>query len=192
MDPGRSGAQSLATIQEATSQSAIEHAQRMRNEITSPVSTSSRAESVSSTSSAGNYSRHRAPSVSSRAPSGTVFSAFSGPMLARESVQSPFWASASVASSGRRSRGSRLKNEVLRSPETPMVDLFPFTRQRLASLPYAPQSAALDQNTASATDLRRQMLPLSSAGRVTSTSSYVVKCTSTRKARRMPPCSVNG
>ena len=156
-DSGR-GAASLSTIQRATTElQAAEHARQMRKGMASPVSTASRTESISSRSSAGIH--NRAPSVSSRAASGTTFSTLSPSIIARESTASPFWPqSASVASSGRRSKSSRLRQEVLRSPDGNIVDLFPYTRARLASLPYAPQPPALDPNTASSSDLRQQML----------------------------------
>ena len=38
------------------------------------------------------------------------------------------------------------------------MDLFPYARARLATLPYAPQPSALDQNSASPAELRQQML----------------------------------
>ena len=156
-DSGR-GAASLSTIQRATTEmQAADHARQMRKGMTSPLSTASRTESISSRSSAG--IRDRAPSVSSHAASGTTFSTLSPSIIARDSNASPFWPqSASVASSGRRSKGSRLRQEILRSPEGNIVDLFPYTRARLASLPYAPHPPALDPNNASASELRQQML----------------------------------
>ncbi len=56
-------------------------------------------------------------------------------------------------------RASRLRQEVLRSPEQPdrVIDLFPLTRERLSDVPYKnpTASAATAQTTA---DLRQQML----------------------------------
>lgn len=157
------GAATLSTIQRAADEmQAVEHARQLRAEMASPVSSTSRTESISSISSAGPAYRNHAPSVSSRATSGTTFSAFSPSMVARESVSgigSPFYTrTASVASSGRRSRGSRLRNEVIRSPDHQLVDLFPHARLRLSTLPYNPRPQAIDQAKASAAELRRQML----------------------------------
>lgn len=150
------GPASLSTIQRATNEMhAVEHARQVRRGMASPMSTASRTESISSRSSAG--LRDRAPSVS--AASGTTFSTVSPSMIARESIASPFWPhSVSVTSSSRRSKGSRLRHEITQSPVGNIVDLFPYARARLATLPYAPQPSALDQITASPSDLRRQML----------------------------------
>ncbi|MCJ1446717.1 MAG: hypothetical protein MMC23_007223 [Stictis urceolatum] len=160
IDPPRSGAASLSTIQRATQEmSSIDHARQMRNGMGSPLSTTSRTESIDSQSSTGR--RYGAPSISSRAPSGTTFSTLSPSIAGRESTASGYWpATASVASSGRRSKASRLRNEVINSPESNIVDLFPYTRARLANLPYAPQPAAMDPNTGSADELRKQMLEI--------------------------------
>ena len=156
----RPGPASLSTIQRATDEmQAIEHARQMRAQVGSPDSIISRTESVSSASSGGHgrYQRKN-PSVSSYAPSGTTFSTFSPSMIARDSMGSPFYPrTSSVASSGRRSKGSRLRQEVLLSPEGNFVDLFPYTRARLSSLPYT-QPQPLDQTKLSPDDLRRQML----------------------------------
>ena len=153
------GPASLSAIQRASDMQVAEHARQMRSGMGSPLSTTSRTESIDSRSidslsSAG--LRDRTPSV---AASGTTFSTVSPSYIARESAASPFWPqTASVASSGRRSKSSRLRHEVLRSPEGNLVDLFPYTRARLASLPYAPENSNLDQSTASAAELRQQML----------------------------------
>ena len=157
----RSNPASLSTIQRAANEmQAIEHARNMRAQIGSPDSTMSRTESVSSRSSGGGGGRYQRnnPSVSSYAASGTTFSTFSPSMIGRDSMTSPFFPrGTSVASSGRRSKGSRLRQEVLLSPEGNFVDLFPYTRARLSSLPYT-QPQALDQTNSSADDLRKQML----------------------------------
>ena len=156
----RPGPASLSTIQRATDEmQAIEHARQMRAQVGSPDSVTSRTESVSSASSGGHgrYQRKN-PSVSSYAPSGTTFSTFSPSMIARDSMGSPFYPrTSSVASSGRRSKGSRLRQEVLLSPEGSFVDLFPYTRARLSSLPYS-QPQPLDQSKSFPDDLRKQML----------------------------------
>ena len=155
----------LSTIQQAASEmQAVEHARQLRADMASPLSTASRTESISSRSSAGLHQTH-APSVSSRAASGTTFSTFSPSMVGRDSYSgigsTYFPRTTSIASSGRRSKGSRLRQEVLLSPEAQILDLFPYTRARLANLPYSPQPPqALDQTRASPSELRRQMLQI--------------------------------
>ncbi|MCJ1473281.1 hypothetical protein MMC13_001932 [Lambiella insularis] len=156
---------SLSTIQQAASEmQAVEHARMLRAEMGSPISTTSGAESYDSRSSTGHRQKH-APSISSRGASGTTFSTFSPSMVARDSFSGVgstyFPQTASIASSGRRSKGSRLRQEVLLSPENQILDLFPYTRARLASLPYSPQpSQALDQSKATSGELRRHMLQI--------------------------------
>ena len=60
--------------------------------------------------------------------------------------------------SNRSRKGSRLKQEVLPSPESaPMLDLFPYTRARLNDVPYKPVRPG-DESNLSTDDLRRQML----------------------------------
>lgn len=158
------GPVNLSTIQRtANEMQAIEHAQQARSDISSPVSSRSLTESMSSRSSANAYHYQRTQaSYSSRAPSGTTFSTISPSMLGRESFfsggSSIFPPSNSMASTGRRSgRGSRLRQEVLLSPETKYVDLFPRTRARLSTVQYK-QPRTLDQENTTADDLRKQML----------------------------------
>ncbi|KAI9888270.1 MAG: hypothetical protein M1814_000783 [Vezdaea aestivalis] len=65
----------------------------------------------------------------------------------------------SVASSQRsaQSRGSRLRNEVLRSPDTPLSKpLFSRTSARLSDVPY--RNPSQDRSTLTPADLRKQML----------------------------------
>lgn len=160
-DSGR-GPVSLSTIR--ANEMAIDHARRIRSDITSPVSSSSRTESVSSMSSNPRY-QQTSQSISSRAASGTTFSTISPSMIGRESMFSggssifPPTQSASRVSSGRRSKGSRLRQEVLRSPENKpsYVDLFPRTRARLSKVAYK-QPQALPQEGLSPDALRKQML----------------------------------
>lgn len=60
--------------------------------------------------------------------------------------------------SNRGRKGSRLKQEVLPSPETtPILDLFPYTRARLNDVPYKPVRPG-DEANLSTDNLRRQML----------------------------------
>ncbi|KIW33593.1 uncharacterized protein PV07_00430 [Cladophialophora immunda] len=55
-------------------------------------------------------------------------------------------------------KGSRLRQEVIMSPEeTPVAELFPYTRARLHDVPYRPPRS-LDESHMTPDDLRRQML----------------------------------
>ena len=156
------GPVSLSTIQRSTNEmQAIDHARHLREDMTSPISSTSRTDTMSSRSSNRiAYPRH-IPSISSRAASGTTFSTISPSMVGRDSLfsggTSMYPSTASMASSGRRSKGSRLRQEVMRSPEAAYVDLFPRTRIRLSSIAYK-QTQPLDQENMSPDDLRRQML----------------------------------
>lgn len=157
----RSAPVSLSTIQRTAEMSAIDHAHMARAEMGSPVSTSSRAESVSSISSSRfAYPRHL-PSISSRAQSGTTFSTMSPSVVGRDSLFSgtSIYPSTASHASSRRSKGSRLRNEILRSPESNYIDLFPRTKHRLANVNYQ-EPAPFDQDHMSPDDLRRQMLSM--------------------------------
>ncbi|KAI4219705.1 MAG: hypothetical protein L6R36_008137 [Xanthoria steineri] len=156
------GPVNLSTIQRtANEMRAIELAQQARSDMSSPVSSRSMTESMSSRSSNPYHYQRTQASYSSRAHSGTTFSTISPSMLGHESFfsggSSAFPQTASMTSAGRRSRGSRLRQEVLLSPESKYVDLFPRTRARLSTVQYKPPRA-LDQENATADDLRRQML----------------------------------
>ncbi|KAL9584387.1 MAG: hypothetical protein Q9203_004680 [Teloschistes exilis] len=156
------GPVNLSTIQRtANEMRAIELAQQARSDMSSPVSSRSMTESMSSRSSNPYHYQRTQASYSSRAASGTTFSTISPSMLGRESFfsggSSVFPQTASMTSAGRRSRGSRLRQEVLLSPESKYVDLFPRTRTRLSTVQYK-QPQSLDQDNATADDLRRQML----------------------------------
>ncbi|KAI4096966.1 MAG: hypothetical protein LQ344_000769 [Seirophora lacunosa] len=157
------GPVNLSTIQRSANQmQTIEHAQQARSDISSPTSSRSRTESVSSRSSTNAYPYQRTQaSYSSRGASGTTFSTISPSMLGRDSLfsggSSVFPQTNSMASTGRRSRGSRLRQEVLLSPESKYVDLFPRTRARLSTVQYKPPRT-LDQENSNADELRRQML----------------------------------
>ena len=155
------GPVTLSTIQRSTNElSAIDQARLDRSEMSSPVSASSRADSLSTTSNRRGYQRH-IPSISSRAASGTTFSTVSPSMVGRDSMfsggTSMYPSTMSITSSGRRSRGSRLRNEVVRSPEATYVDLFPRTRVRLANMAYE-QPQPIDQDNLTPDELRRRML----------------------------------
>ena len=164
-DSGR-GPVTLSTIQRsANDMLSVENARRLRSDMSSPVSVSSksRTESVSSVSSNPRYQQTNR-SVSSRGASGTTFSTISPSMVGRDSMFSGGSSifqqtqTASRASSGRRSKGSRLRQEILRSPETlKYVDLFPRTRARLSTVTYK-QPHPVDQEGMGPDQLRRQML----------------------------------
>ncbi|KAL8827794.1 MAG: hypothetical protein Q9170_006872 [Blastenia crenularia] len=158
------GPVNLSTIQRtANEMQAIEHAQQARSDVSSPLSSRSMTESMSSRSSnnAYQYQRTQASYSSRGAASGTTFSTVSPSMFGRESFfsggSSIFPQTNSMASTGRRSRGSRLRQEVLLSPENKYVDLFPRTRARLSTVQYKPPRT-LDQENTTADDLRKQML----------------------------------
>ncbi|KAL8697724.1 MAG: hypothetical protein Q9201_006966 [Fulgogasparrea decipioides] len=160
-EPSR-GPVNLSTIQRTTNEMrAIELAQQARSDMSSPVSSRSMTESMSSRSSNPYHYQRTQASYSSRAASGTTFSTISPSMLGRESFfsggSSIFPQTASMTSAGRRSRGSRLRQEVLLSPESRYVDLFPRTRARLSTVQSKPPQT-LDQDNATADDLRKQML----------------------------------
>ncbi|KAI9787101.1 MAG: hypothetical protein M1839_003336 [Geoglossum umbratile] len=133
----------------------------------SPVSSTnrSRAASISSQSSGGGGGggrRHLASSVSSKSTTrssndGTVMSAGSSFHSSRDSLSTS--GAPSPVSTRSRPRGSRLRQEVMRSPDEPAkkVDLFPYTRSRLSDVPHShPQG--YDQEGMTDDDLRRQML----------------------------------
>lgn len=158
------GAVSLSTIQRTSNEmQAMEHARQLRDEMASPLSATSRTsrtDTMSTTSSSRAYPRH-IPSISSRAQSGTTFSTISPSMLGRDSLfsgtTSIYPSTASMASSGRRSKGSRLRQEVVRSPESSYLDLFPRSRIRLGNMTYE-RPEPLDQENMTSDDLRRRML----------------------------------
>ncbi len=158
------GAVTLSTIQRTSNEmQAIEHARQLRDEMASPLSSTSRTsrtDTMSTTSSNRAYPRHL-PSISSRAQSGTTFSTISPSMVGRDSLfsgtTSIYPSTASMASSGRRSKGSRLRQEVVRSPEHSYVDLFPRCKVRLGNMTYE-QPEPLDQENMTSDDLRRRML----------------------------------
>lgn len=79
-------------------------------------------------------------------------------MSSRDSFSMSSLSSASGTSHRSRTRGSRLRQEVLRSPDdTKVVELFKFTKARLSDISYGhPQ--VLDNTHLTNDDLRRQML----------------------------------
>jgi hypothetical protein len=140
-----------------------------RSDTLSPVSSRSLA-STTSRSSAGSrqhYEHRKHSSAMSRGLSdGTTMSIGSSVhsgrepsfVSSRDSLSMSSLSSASNASNRSRPRGSRLKQEVLRSPDdAKIVDLFKFTKARLTDIPYRhPQ--VLDNTHLTNHDLRRQML----------------------------------
>ena len=161
------GPVSLSTIQRTTGEmQSIEDARHDRSGMSSPMSSRSRTESLSSRSSNPyQYERRNNPSIiSSMAASGTTFSNVSPSMIGRESLfsggSSIFPKTSSMASSGRRSKGSRLRQEVIMSPESTYVDLFPRTRVRLSNVSSFQQPQPLDQERLSPDDLRKRMLAI--------------------------------
>ncbi|KAG4421811.1 hypothetical protein IFR04_005061 [Cadophora malorum] len=138
-----------------------------RADTLSPVSSRSHA-STTSRSSAGSRTQYRKhSSVASRGMSdgttmsiGSSFHSTREPSVvsSRDSLSMSSISSQSNASGRSRPRGSRLRQEVLRSPdEAKVVDLFKFTKSRLSDIPYRhPQ--VLDNTRLTNNDLRRQML----------------------------------
>ncbi|RMZ85615.1 hypothetical protein DV737_g544, partial [Chaetothyriales sp. CBS 132003] len=85
----------------------------------------------------------------------TTFSAGTQHMLPREKL-GVVTASPQSHLPGR--KGSRLKQEVIMSPQEPLVDdLFPFIRSRLSDVPYQPPRST-DETRMTPDDLRHQML----------------------------------
>jgi hypothetical protein len=129
----------------------------------SPVSSQA---SFTSRSSAASRPYHKQGSVRSRGMSDHTIMSLGSSLHSREpsvvSSRDSFSMSSVSSTNSARSRpsgrGSRLRQEVLRSPEEKIiVDLFKFTKSRLSDLPYrAPQVP--DGTPKSTADLRRQML----------------------------------
>ncbi|RMZ77489.1 hypothetical protein DV738_g4423, partial [Chaetothyriales sp. CBS 135597] len=85
----------------------------------------------------------------------TTFSAGTQPTISREKL-GLVTASPQSQRSGR--KGSRLKQEVVMSPQEPLIDdLFPFIRARLSDVPYQPPRST-DETRMTPDDLRKQML----------------------------------
>lgn len=142
---------------------ALEAACIERAQTASPRSTRSRTESHSSQTSSTLGRYEKASSALRHDANSTVFSLGTQSQISRDplptsssmtypsSTQSPL-----STRSGR--KGSRLKQEVLPSPEERAVrELFPYTRSRLSDIPYKPPRAFDEQNL-TPDDLRRQML----------------------------------
>lgn len=133
-----------------------------RAQTASPGSTKSRTNSMSSGASSG-AGRGAFSPISKSGRSGTTFSLTSGgngPIPRQTSTSIAYTSSVSTSSATGNRSGSRLKNEVFRSPvDQPLDDLFPFIRARLNDVPYK-QQPALDEAHLTADDLRKRMLSL--------------------------------
>ncbi|RDW66124.1 hypothetical protein BP6252_09759 [Coleophoma cylindrospora] len=138
-----------------------------RGDTMSPVSSRSQTSSTSRSSAGSRPYKKHASVLSAGYSDGTTMSIGSSmhsaqtPSLAstRDSLSTSSLSSRSNASSSKaRPRASRLRQEVLRSPEdNKVVDLFKFTKTRLSDIPYRhPQ--VLDNTHLTNDDLRRQML----------------------------------
>lgn len=132
---------------------------RQRADLTSPASSRSRTESVSSKASSGKYNVRPFSPPSRSGQSATTFSLTSAGRDTPQASASFAYPSSVSMSSVRSSRAaSRLRNEVHLSPaEKNIVDLFPFTRARLNDVPYK-QQPPIDEAHLTSDDLRQQML----------------------------------
>ncbi|KAJ5497132.1 hypothetical protein N7463_009119 [Penicillium fimorum] len=132
---------------------------RQRADLTSPASSRSRTESVSSKASSGKYNIRPFSPPSRSGQSATTFSMTSAGRDTPQASASFAYPSSVSMSSVRSSRAaSRLRNEVHVSPaDKNIVDLFPFTRARLIDVPYK-QQPPIDEANLTSDDLRLQML----------------------------------
>lgn len=138
----------------------IDSVNQQRADLTSPASSRSRTESVSSKASSGRYKFDRPFSPPSRSgQSGTSFSVSSaGRDTPQPPAGYPYASSVSMSSIKCSRAASRLRNEVHLSPaERNIVDLFPFTRARLQDVPYK-QQPPMDESRLTPDYLRQQML----------------------------------
>ncbi|KAJ5558821.1 hypothetical protein N7461_002793 [Penicillium sp. DV-2018c] len=134
---------------------------RQRADLTSPASSRSRTESVSSKASSNKYNTRPFSPPSRSGHSATTFSMTSASHDTPQPSTSYVYPSSVSMSSMRSSRAaSRLRNEVQLSPaDKNIVDLFPFTRARLNDVPYK-QQPPIDESNLTSDDLRQQMLSL--------------------------------
>ncbi|KAH1286401.1 hypothetical protein KXW42_008059 [Aspergillus fumigatus] len=141
-------------------QSGVDAVRQQRAEMSSPVSSRSHANSVSSKASSGKYRMvpFSAPSRSGQTATSFSLASASGRETPQQSGASYTYASSVSMSSVKSSRaGSRLRNEVQFSPTDQRIDLFPFTRARLNDVPYR-NHRPIDETHLTPNDLRRQML----------------------------------
>ncbi|KAE8356790.1 hypothetical protein BDV28DRAFT_65532 [Aspergillus coremiiformis] len=142
--------------------SGIEVVRQQRADLSSPISSRSHANSVSSKASSGKYRMVPFSSPSRSGHTATSFSltSASGRETPQASAASYAYASSVSMSSVKSSRaGSRLRNEAYPGPADKPIDLFPFTRERLNDVPYT-RPPPLDESCLTPDDLRRQMLSL--------------------------------
>lgn len=135
---------------------------RQRADLTSPASSRSRTESVSSKASSSKYNIRPFSPPSRSGQSATTFSLTSAggdtPQPSASAASFAYPSSVSMSSVRSSRAASRLRNEVHLSPaEKNIVDLFPFTRARLNDVPYK-QQPPLDDPDLTSDDLRQQML----------------------------------
>jgi hypothetical protein len=142
---------------------ALEASRAERAQAASPRSTRSRAESLSSRNSSTQDTYETSTAAGRANTNHTVFSMGTqsqmsrDPLLTSSSMTYPSSLQSPVSVKSVR-KGSRLKQEVLPSPEErPVHELFPYTRARLNDIPYKPPRA-FDENKLTPDDLRRQML----------------------------------
>lgn len=143
---------------------ALEAARIERTVSASPPSGPSRTDSVSSRTSSLKGRFFEAPSPAQRTDrTGTTFSLgvqsqmSKDPQLTSSSLTYPSSAP-SPASTRSARKGSRLRQEILPSPEDkPIKELFPYVRARLSDVPYKP-IRPFDESRLTPDDLRRQML----------------------------------
>ncbi|KAJ5101971.1 hypothetical protein NUU61_004193 [Penicillium alfredii] len=137
----------------------IDNLKQQRVDLTSPASSRSRTESVSSKASSGKYRTGTFSPPSRSGQSSTTFSLTSaGRDTPQPSASYTYAPSVSMSSVKSSRAGSRLRNEVHMSPaEKGIVDLFPFIRARLNDVPYR-QQPPLDESRLTPDDLRQQML----------------------------------
>lgn len=143
-----------------------------RADTLSPVSSRSHASSTTSRSSAGSRPYHReyrkhssivsrgAQSEATTMSFGSSLHSIREPSIvsSRDSLSMSSLSSQSNTSHRSRTRGSRLRQEVLRSPdEAKVIDLFKYTKSRLSDIPYS-HPKVLDNSRLTNNDLRRQML----------------------------------
>ena len=131
-----------------------------RSEVTSPVSSQASYTSRSSAASrsirqqSSVLSNHTMMSIGSSLHSGQQPSVVSS----RDSLSMSSMSSSNVSNRSRPGRSSRLRQEILRSPEDKVViDLFKFTKSRLSDIPYRQPSPPGDARLTN-DELRRQML----------------------------------
>ena len=142
---------------------ALESARAQRAQTGSPRSARSQTESQSSHASSTQERHEKTASSGRNDANSTVFSLASQSQMSRDplptssSMTYPSSTQSPVSMKSTR-KGSRLKQEMLPSPEErPVNELFPYTRSRLNDIPYKP-ARAFDELTLTPDDLRRQML----------------------------------